>query len=65
MKGAWAPAGQLPESFKKLPADENFKEVKAAVPGKKLDAKKAPKVFVSTRAGRADPARRATRSTSW
>ena len=33
LKGAWEPAGQLPESFKKLPADENFKDVKAAVPG--------------------------------
>ncbi len=48
LKGTWEPAGQLPESFKKLPADENFKDVKAAVPGKKIDAKKAPKVFLST-----------------
>jgi hypothetical protein len=48
IKGAWEPAGQLPESFKKLPADENFKDAKAAVPGKKLDSKKMPKVFVST-----------------
>ncbi len=28
IKGPWAPAGTLPESFKKLPADENWKEVK-------------------------------------
>ncbi len=47
LKGSWAPAGKLPESFKKLPADDNFKEAKAAVPGKRLDSKKAPKVFVS------------------
>jgi hypothetical protein len=48
LDGSWAPAGKLPDSFAKLPADENWKEVKAAVPGKKLDAKKAPRVFVST-----------------
>ncbi len=48
VKGPWTAAGTLPESFKKLPADDNWKDVKAAVPGKKLDPKKAPKVFVST-----------------
>ena len=47
-KGPWAPAGKLPESFSKLPADANWQEVKAALPGKKLAADKAPKVFVST-----------------
>jgi len=47
--GPWAPAGDLPESFKKLPADDNWKDVKASVPGKKLDAGKAPTVFVSTK----------------
>ncbi len=40
-------AGPLPESFAKLPADENFKEVKSKVPGKKVSADKTPKVFVS------------------
>jgi hypothetical protein len=29
VKGPWQPAGKLPESFSKLPADENFKEVTA------------------------------------
>ncbi len=48
VKGTWAPAGKLPESFSKLPADENWKEARAAVPGKKLDARNTPKVFVST-----------------
>jgi hypothetical protein len=47
LKGAWAPAGDLPESFKKLPADDNWKDVKAAVPGRKISAKQAPRVFVS------------------
>ena len=48
VKGPWAPAGKLPESFAKLPADENWKEVKAAVPGQTISASQAPKVFVST-----------------
>ncbi len=46
--GPWGPAGKLPESFGKLPADENWKDVKAALPGQKLAADKAPRVFVST-----------------
>jgi hypothetical protein len=48
LKGPWTTAGKLPDSFKKLPADDNWKEVKDALPGKKLDAKNTPKVFVST-----------------
>ena len=48
LKGPWTPAGTLPDSFKKLPADENWKDVKAAVPGVKQDAKRTPKVFVSS-----------------
>ena len=32
VKGPWGPAGTLPESFKKLPADDNWKEVKASPP---------------------------------
>jgi hypothetical protein len=48
VKGPWGPAGKLPESFAKLPADDNWKEVKAALPGKNIDAKQAPRVFVST-----------------
>jgi hypothetical protein len=47
VKGPWAPAGDLPESFTKLPADENWKDVKASVPGQKVSASQAPKVFVS------------------
>jgi hypothetical protein len=48
VKGPWTPAGKLPGSFGKLPGDENWKDVKAALPGKKLDAKAVPTVFVST-----------------
>jgi len=35
LKGTWVPAGALPESFKKLPADDNWKDVRANLPGKK------------------------------
>ena len=46
--GPWtAVAGALPASFSKLPIDDNWKEVKAALPGKKLTGAAIPKVFVS------------------
>ena len=48
IKGPWAPAGKLPASFGNLPADENWKDVKASVPGKPVAASAAPSVFVST-----------------
>lgn len=47
VNGPWTPAGTLPASFSKLPADENWKEVKASLPGKALAANRVPKVFVS------------------
>ncbi len=48
VKGPWTPVAKLPPSFGKLPADDNWKEVKSAVPGKTLNAAQAPTVFVST-----------------
>jgi hypothetical protein len=48
VKGPWTAADKLPDSFKKLPGDDNFKDVKAALPGKKLSADKLPQVFIST-----------------
>ena len=48
VKGPWAPASKLPPSFSKLPADENWKEVKSAVPGKTMTAAQRPAVFIST-----------------
>jgi hypothetical protein len=48
LKGPWMAAAKLPDSFSKLPADDNWKDVKAALPGKKLSADKMPQVFVST-----------------
>jgi hypothetical protein len=47
LQGAWTPAGTLPASFSKLPADENWKEVKASLPGRALSASQRPTVFVS------------------
>jgi hypothetical protein len=46
LEGGWVPA-TLPDSFKKLPNDENWKEVIVAVPGKKLSEDKAPQVFLT------------------
>ena len=40
--------GTLPDSFKKLPADENWKDVKANLPGKPIAAAAVPRVFVSS-----------------
>jgi hypothetical protein len=48
LKGPWMPAGTLPASFSKLPADENWKDVKAALPPAAADAKAMPAIFVST-----------------
>jgi hypothetical protein len=47
VKGPWKPAGTLPDSFKKLPADANWNDVKAALPGRKLSESAMPKVLVS------------------
>jgi hypothetical protein len=46
--GPWTPAGPLPASFTKLPADENWKDVTAALSSRRVDARQAPAVFVST-----------------
>ena len=47
VKGPWAAAGTLPDSFTKLPADDNWKDVRANLPGKPLAAGAVPRVFVS------------------
>jgi hypothetical protein len=46
LNGPWTLAVTLPDSFNKLPADDNWKEVRSALPAKQT-AKTAPKVFVS------------------
>jgi hypothetical protein len=48
-KGPWTPAGTLPASFSKLPAEENWKDVKANLPGRTIAASAVPKVLVSTK----------------
>lgn len=46
--GPWTPAGNLPVGFSKLPKDnENWKDVFASIPGKKISADKIPTIFVS------------------
>jgi hypothetical protein len=47
VKGPWVPAGTLPGSFAKLPADENWKDVKATLPGQTIKEGQVPRVFVS------------------
>jgi hypothetical protein len=51
VKGPWTPAGTLPDSFKKLPPEDNWKDVKANLPGKPIAASAVPKVFVSLQPG--------------
>jgi hypothetical protein len=48
IKGPWVAGGALPASFLKLPADDNWKEVKTAIPGRAVAANAVPTVFVST-----------------
>jgi len=46
LKGPWSYAAKLPDSFDKLPADDNWKDVKASLPGKPVTH--APTVYFST-----------------
>ncbi|HEX6044305.1 MAG TPA: hypothetical protein VFZ22_07435 [Pyrinomonadaceae bacterium] len=46
LRGPWSAAGKLPDSFSKLPDDENWKDVKANIPGK--HETRAPYVYVSS-----------------
>jgi hypothetical protein len=46
-KGPWTMVSKLPPSFASLPAEENFKEVKAAVPAKSTPANQRPVIYVS------------------
>jgi hypothetical protein len=47
LNGPWAPAGKLPPGFSKLPADDNWKDVRANLPGKSISASAVPTVFES------------------
>jgi hypothetical protein len=49
VSGPWSAAGALPASFQKLPADDNWTDVRAALPTQKAAAAPVvPTVFVST-----------------
>jgi hypothetical protein len=45
--GPWQPAGSLPDSFSRLPNDENWKEVRASLPGARVAPSALPRMFVS------------------
>jgi hypothetical protein len=46
LNGAWSAAGKLPESFNKLPENENWTDVRANLPG--APTQKLPSVLVTT-----------------
>ena len=46
LTGPWSRAGKLPESFNKLPQDDNWKDVRANLPGAVI--KTLPSVYVTT-----------------
>jgi len=46
LSGPWSRAGKLPESFNKLPADDNWKDVRDALPG--VPIKTLPSVYVTS-----------------
>ena len=46
LSGPWSRAGKLPDSFHKLPDDENWKEVRASLPGAAI--KVLPSVYVTS-----------------
>jgi len=47
VKGPWSITTTLPASFSKLPNDDNWKDVKAAIPGRPLGGSALPVVYVS------------------
>ena len=49
LDGPWAAAGALPSSFSELPDDEQWKDVRAHVPGKPFAEGSVPTVFVATK----------------
>jgi len=48
LSGPWTPAGTLPAGFAQLPADPNWREVRANVPGRRPRAGERIAVYVST-----------------
>ena len=47
LDGPFTPAEKLPDNFKKLPKDDNFKDVLLNIPGEKMKAEDVPVVIVS------------------
>jgi hypothetical protein len=47
LNGPWTPVEKVPDSFKKLPMNDNWKDVLLAVPPQKLKVENVPVIFVS------------------
>jgi hypothetical protein len=47
IEGPWAPAGKLPDSFSRLPDDDNWKDARAALGARPVPGAHVPSVFVS------------------
>jgi hypothetical protein len=47
LNGPYSPAEKLPDSFKKLPKDDNWKDVLTSIPPQKLKPEDMPVIFVS------------------
>ncbi len=47
LNGPYSPADKLPDSFKKLPKDDNWKDVLLSIPPEKLKPEDMPVIFIS------------------
>ena len=48
LDGPWTPAGDLPDSFSNLPADDNWSDARDNVPGRRVRGDDVPRVFTTT-----------------
>ncbi len=48
LDGPWTPAGDLPDSFSNLPADDNWSGARENVPGRRVRGDDVPRVFTTT-----------------
>jgi len=48
LSGPWTPVKKLPEAFDAIPDNEEWKDVRAKIPGKPLPADQVPRIFGST-----------------
>lgn len=48
LDGPWTPAGELPDSFSNLPADDNWSDARGNLPGRRVRGDDVPRVFATT-----------------